>query len=103
MLPHPISFSDFDSKAQVWDDGPPLKEWSIASRPGEMGIFTRDFASAHFGGWMAPDLLCRVTIYGRMKEVRFYFAKERINSSDMCRMSAAVFIFKKSIMRMANE
>ncbi|KAG0131732.1 hypothetical protein HOY82DRAFT_645648 [Tuber indicum] len=49
-LPHPIPFSDLDSKVQVWDDGPPPKEWPIASRPGEMGIFTCDFAPTHYDG-----------------------------------------------------
>ncbi|RPB04039.1 hypothetical protein L873DRAFT_1668292 [Choiromyces venosus 120613-1] len=72
-LPHPIPFSDLDSKLQVWDDGPPPEDWSIASRPGEMGIFTRDFAPAQFSGWIALSSLRRVTIYGRMKGVRFSF------------------------------
>jgi len=74
-LPRSIPFSDLDSKLQVWDDGPPPKEWSIASRPGEMGIFTRDFAPAQFGGWVDVRSLRRVTIYGRMKGIRFSFAK----------------------------
>lgn len=75
-LLHSIPFSDLDLKLQVWDDGPPPKEWSIASRPpGEMGIFTRDFAPAQFVGWIALGSLRRVTIYGRMKGVRFSFAE----------------------------
>lgn len=74
-LPRSIPFSDLDAKLQVWDDGPPPKEWEIASRPGEMGIFTRDFAPAQFGGWVALGSLRKVTIYGRMKGVRFSFAE----------------------------
>ena len=98
-LPGLIPFSDLDSKLQMWDGGTPPKEWSIASRPGEMGIFTRDFAPEQFGGWIALDSLRRVMIYGRVRGVR----KERTDSSDMCRISAAVFMFKKSITGVANE
>jgi len=40
---------------QLWDDGTPPKEWSIASCQGEIGIFTPDFAPAQFGGWIALE------------------------------------------------
>jgi hypothetical protein len=73
-LPRSIPFNDLGVNLQVWDDGPPPKGWLIASRPGEMGIFTRDFTTAEFDGWVTLSSLCRVTIFGRMKGIRFSFA-----------------------------
>ena len=74
-LPHPIPFSDLDGKLQVWDDGSLPNHWSIASLPGEMGIFTGDLAPAQFDGWIPLGLLGRVRRYVRMNAVRFWIAK----------------------------
>lgn len=59
-------------KLQVWDDGPPPREWSVGiRRPGDMGLFDRTFGE--YTGWVRLDSLRKITIYGKMQGIRFSF------------------------------
>ena len=73
MLPRHIPFNTMNME-QIWEDKPPLARWLVASQPGEMGQFTQDTAPTDFSGWAPLSCLCKITIYGRMKGVRFSYA-----------------------------
>ena len=68
--PRHIPFNATNMK-QIWEDRPPLARCLMASQPGEMGQFTQDIAPADYSGWVALNCVRKVTIYGRMKGVRF--------------------------------
>ncbi|KAH0610106.1 uncharacterized protein H6S33_012652 [Morchella sextelata] len=75
QLRRPIPFNDMTDKLQVWDDGPPPSKWSIGSRPGDMGICDRTFSEAEYTGWASFEYLRKITIYGKMKGIRFSFSQ----------------------------
>lgn len=77
LLPCPVPFHDISASQQAWENGAPPDEWRIASRPGEVGLFTRVDDPGKFAGWVALSSLCEITIYGKMKGIRFSFANPR--------------------------
>lgn len=74
-LPCSIPFNEMGDNCQVWDDGPPPKEWSIGyRRPGDMGISDKTSSDAQYSGWVGLEYLRKITIYGKMKGIRFSFS-----------------------------
>lgn len=75
VLPRYIPFNEVGVDLLVWEDGPPPKRWLIGYRkPGDMGISKSE---GEFSGWVELKHLRKVTIYGKMRGIRFSFADAR--------------------------